>query len=344
MTGPYLSLCVGAKPLPEGGNIGEVVLFDPAKTELLVLTEKAIPDEIVLAKGLGASKGWAFFCDPQDRCVHITDFMNPWACKSNPKLFTLPPLTSLPSCQTNAVCNAAMSACPDDDKDWVVAIKSLGDQLSFCRPRRDLRWTKITTPLDYFPTSNLMHSKRDGRFYLPGPGGHHLLSYDLNFDKQGYQPEFHELQFRNFPKSFESELELSELFPCSARTNTSYANSRLASKEISYETQQFMVFKEEETTEGRFMCYTDDIGDTCIFISKGEDFCVQRRLSLCRETSRARSDVFFDFLNQKPELRKDQIQRSKLCDRNHRTFSGISWPDLEEDEAAIEHHQQHDFS
>ncbi|KAG2269956.1 hypothetical protein Bca52824_064511 [Brassica carinata] len=275
MTGPYLSLCVGAKPLPEGGNIGEVVLFDPAKTELLVLTEKAIPDEIVLAKGLGASKGWAFFCDPQDRCVHITDFMNPWACKSNPKLFTLPPLTSLPSCQTNAVCNAAMSACPDDDKDWVVAIKSLGDQLSFCRPRRDLRWTKITTPLDYFPTSNLMHSKRDGRFYLPGPGGHHLLSYDLNFDKQGYQPEFHELQFRNFPKSFESELELSELFPCSARTNTSYANSRLASKEISYETQQFMVFKEEETTEGRFMCYTDDIGDTCIFISKGEDFCVQ---------------------------------------------------------------------
>lgn len=53
---------------------------------------------------------------------------------------------------------------------------------------------------------------------------------------------------------------------------------------------------------------------------------------------------FFDFLNQKPELRKDQIQRSKLCDRNHRTFSGISWPDLEEDEAAIEHHQQHDFS
>ncbi|CAA7059513.1 unnamed protein product [Microthlaspi erraticum] len=176
------------KHLPEGGKVGEVVLFDPAKQKLVELKEKAIPEEIISAKGFGASKGWLFFCDPQDRCVLMSDFMNPWACKSNPKLFTLPPLTPLPSCQTDLVWNVAMFSCPDEEEeDCVVGIKSLGDQLSFCRPHRDLRWTNISTPSDYFPTSNLMYYKKDKKFYLTGPGGHHL-----------FNREFHELKFHNF--------------------------------------------------------------------------------------------------------------------------------------------------
>ncbi|XP_010499539.2 PREDICTED: uncharacterized protein LOC104777044 [Camelina sativa] len=254
--GPYLSLTVSAGPPKEGVSIGEVVLYVPAKQELLNLADKAIPEEIISAKWIGASKGWSVHSDTQDRCVLLTDFLNPWNCKPIPKLLTLPPL--------------------------------LGDQISFCRPRRDLRWTKFQTPYDYFPTSNLTYSKRDQKFYLPGPGGHHLLSYDLHFDKAG-QPEFHELQFRNFPESFKYDSEQSEMFPSSCRTERFvespsgderflvkwYAKGCLAySSKITYETQRFMVFREEETTEGRFMCYTDDIGDLCIFVSKSEAFCV----------------------------------------------------------------------
>lgn len=217
MTGPYMLRSLKVNPSPGGVNIGKVLVFDPAKEELLELTDKAIPEEIIMTKATGASKGWGFFSDPQDSCILITDVMNPWSCKSNPKIFTLPPLTPLPSCQTDVIWSVAMSSCPDDDQDWVVGIKSLGDQLSFCRPRRDLRWTKITTPPDFFPTSNLMYSKKDRKFYLTGPGGHHLLSYDLHFKKSD-KPEFHELEFRNFPESFKYDSEQSELFPSSCRT------------------------------------------------------------------------------------------------------------------------------
>ncbi|CAA7059514.1 unnamed protein product [Microthlaspi erraticum] len=79
------------------------------------------------------------------------------------------------------------------------------------------------------------------------------------------------------------------MFPSSARTDYLvespsgderflvkwYAKGCLdSSKKVSYETQRIMVFREEETLEGRFMCYTDDIGDLCMFMSKAEAFCV----------------------------------------------------------------------
>lgn len=37
----------------------------------------------------------------------------------------------------------------------------------------------------------------------------------------------------------------------------------------------FIVFRQEETTEGTYMCYTEDIGDLCIFLSRRHPLTVE---------------------------------------------------------------------
>ncbi|CAL9216631.1 unnamed protein product [Arabidopsis halleri] len=153
-------------------------------------------------------------------------------------------------------------------------------QLSLCSPHRDLRWTNILTPSDFSENSNLMFSKRDQRFYLPAPGGHHLFSYDLNF-KQDKNPNFHELQFRDLPGLPQAELEL--LYSCcrtkylvTCGVSLHWYSEGYFKNWRGYMTKRFMVFREVETMEGRRnMCYTENIGDICIFLSKSEAFCVE---------------------------------------------------------------------
>ncbi|CAH2034262.1 unnamed protein product, partial [Thlaspi arvense] len=285
-TNPYLSLACNAEALPGGGIIGNVLLFDAAKQDMLTVRDKTMPQELPEWKGLGASHGWAFFFNLSDLSLSISDLFNPLASKQNPTTIPLPPLTHLPCCQSQVVWNVAMSSSPppDEDEDWVVAIKLLGRQLSLCRPRRDLRWTNILTPLGYLENSNLMFSKRDQKFYLPAPGGHRLLSYDLNFAKDK-DPEFHELQFRNIPELTQSEWELlgsccrTEYLVESASTGEHFLvkwyGQGFFKHGQGYKTKRFMVFREEETLEGRCMCYTEEIGDVCIFLSKSEAFCVK---------------------------------------------------------------------
>ncbi|XP_013639466.1 PREDICTED: uncharacterized protein LOC106344691 [Brassica oleracea var. oleracea] len=290
-TNPYVSLEISAD-LNEGGGtiIGSVLLFDAAKQDVLTV-EKTIPEEMIVeGKGVGASHGWLFMEDQRDRSLSVTDVLNPLASKRETTVIPLPPLASLQLCQSKVGWNVAMSSSPpdeDDEDDWVVAIKFLGGQLSLCRPRRDLRWTNIQTPLlGYLDNSNLMYSKRDQCFYLPSPGGHHLFSYDIK-DKDHPNPKFHVLQFRDLPELPQSEWEIlvsscyrTEYLVESASTGEHFLVKRYIQTYLKngqdYKTKQFMVFREEETLEGgRYMCYTDNIGDVCIFLSSSEAFCVQ---------------------------------------------------------------------
>ncbi|CAN8245772.1 unnamed protein product [Cochlearia groenlandica] len=279
-TGPYLTL---------GCNIVDVVLFEPAKEELVTVPNKTIPKELIDLNMMGASHGWGFFYDKTHLSVRITDIFNPFASKSKPEVIHLPRLT-LHSEQTEQVCNVAMSSSSphgDGEECCVVAIKFLGRQVSMCRPGLDVEWTNISTPFNSCEYSNLMYSKRDKRFYLTCPGGKYLLSYNLNSQAQDNPLELHEFVLRDHPEFDQSEWE--SLSSCS-RTEYFvespsdgerflikwYAQSFYSPelKGINYKTKRFIVFREEETTEGSIMCYTEDIGDVCIFLASNEAFCV----------------------------------------------------------------------
>uniref|UniRef100_M4E1S7 KIB1-4 beta-propeller domain-containing protein n=1 Tax=Brassica campestris TaxID=3711 RepID=M4E1S7_BRACM len=66
--------------------------------------------------------------------VRLQDDLNPFASDTNPKRIPLPPLVTLPRCQTQMVTNMAMSSSSPEDEDCVVSLKFFGPQLSFCRP------------------------------------------------------------------------------------------------------------------------------------------------------------------------------------------------------------------
>ncbi|ANM58297.1 hypothetical protein (DUF295) [Arabidopsis thaliana] len=211
-TSPYLTLGSVVEDLPEedGSYIGDILLFDPAKEELVTVRDKTIPEKLVNSRVVGASHGWTFF---SDRCNHnsvcISDLFTPMASKSNTKIIPLPLLTTMIYGQTEAVWNVAMSSSSphqdNEEEDCVVAINFLGSQLSVCRPGRDHGWTNKQIPFICSENSNLMYSKRDQRFYLPAPGGNYLCSWDLHFDND---PKFNELVFLNLPELPQSEWEL----------------------------------------------------------------------------------------------------------------------------------------
>ena len=95
----------------------------------LELVFKEYDDEKTLT--IGASHGWIATLK-EDGILRLVDDLNPVASDANPKRIPLPPLVTLPHCQTNIITNVSMSSSsPEDDEDCVVAVKFLGPQLSF---------------------------------------------------------------------------------------------------------------------------------------------------------------------------------------------------------------------
>ncbi|WZZ77313.1 hypothetical protein YC2023_097885 [Brassica napus] len=162
-TSPYLTVCNvwdDALRFVEGNShYGGIILFDPAKEEVLRVLEKIVPQELYNSSLMGASQGWGFFSQQRSNhnSVCISDLYNPLPSKSNTKMIPLPPLTSVLYGQTKVVWNVAMSSSSPHEEDCVVAIKFLGRQLSMCKPGRDHAWTNRLIPFDCAENSNLMY-------------------------------------------------------------------------------------------------------------------------------------------------------------------------------------------
>ncbi|CDY47276.1 BnaA10g03700D [Brassica napus] len=283
-TSPYLILGVFGDDFRSacGNFLSDILLFDPAKEELLTVRDKAVPEELVCSQVMGASHGWGFFSG--HNAIHVSDTFSPLASKSDSKVIALPPITSMIYGQSEVVWNVAMSSSSpyrqdNEEGDCVVAIKFLGNHLTMCRPGRDLGWTNKLIPFVSFENSNLMYSKREQRFSLPAPGGNYLCSWDLHFENE---PKFTELVFRNIPQLPQSEWELMDSCfkedhwvesPCGQSFLVKWY-SHVPS--IRCKEPMVMVFREDQdTNEGtKTMSYTEDIGDLCIFLSKSEPFCV----------------------------------------------------------------------
>lgn len=211
-TTPYLLLGTTLKNnLPDGSDVRDVLLFDPTKEEMLTVPNITFPEELAGSRQIGSARGWGIFSNDHDRSLCISDLYSSLGPKSTLTMIPLPSLVAVHSNQTNAVWNVAMSSSPSD-QDCLVAIKLLDRQLSLCRPHSDMRWTNVgemlaENNLQKLENSTLMYSKRERRFYLPGPGGNSLYSWDLHL-KKNKVPSFHELMFRDLPELDDSEWKL----------------------------------------------------------------------------------------------------------------------------------------
>lgn len=209
-TNPYLLYrvtCCGEKGDEESpGVMTQLHTFDPAKDEHIIVGDKPFPKELVGSSLVGSSHGWGVFLWGQ-RSILISDFCNPLSFKSKPKFIRLLPRPDLISCQSDLVSGVAMSSSPQEEEDYLVAVKFTGRPVSIYKPS-DTKAVHLTLPhnvFDHFEPSKLMHSKRDQRFYMPSSGGHHLWSWDGH---ESTEPEFHELRFHNLPQFSHSELQL----------------------------------------------------------------------------------------------------------------------------------------
>lgn len=82
---------------------------------------------------IGSSHGWVATLS-RDGILSLQDDLNLAALDTDPKRIPLPPLVTLPHCQTEIITNVSMSSSSPEEEDCVVAVKFFGPQLSYCRP------------------------------------------------------------------------------------------------------------------------------------------------------------------------------------------------------------------
>ncbi|CAL9228699.1 unnamed protein product, partial [Arabidopsis halleri] len=278
---------VGAEPCGStlrDGDIGNLKIH--ALTHGNRVTNKKVPMELLKEmRTIGASHGWV--ATLKNGVVRLQDDLNLSASDINPKRISLPPLVTLPHCQTKIVTNVAMSSSSPEDEDCIVAIKFMGPQLSLCRPaQKNCKWTNIRIIDPSFFSSHVMYSKRDEMFSMPASRGHYTGSWDLG--RHIHKPKLQLLQFPEDPHPEMTKSELQRLDSCCTKQhylvesiNTGetfmlkwYTESRPLKKTFR-EWDHFLVLRLDE--EGNAV-YTKDIGDLCIFISKAESFCLPASL------------------------------------------------------------------
>uniref|UniRef100_A0A1J3GFK7 KIB1-4 beta-propeller domain-containing protein n=3 Tax=Noccaea caerulescens TaxID=107243 RepID=A0A1J3GFK7_NOCCA len=282
---------VGAEPCgstSRDGEIGRLVITACRESFWQTRTvNKKVPMSLMAETAtIGASHGWV--ATLKDGVVCLQDDLIPSASDSDPKRISLPPLQTLPHCQTQLVTNVAMSsASPDKDEDCILAVKFLGPQLSLCRPALGdkAEWVNIRVEDPGFFSSRVMYSKRDRMFSMPGSGGKITGSWDL--EKHRDKPKLVTWQVPILHEYVQSEWEVldtcstTEQLVESRPTGEMFMVKRFRERNNfeggRMEDRQMMVFKlvEYECLGKAFPSPTTDIGDLCIFLSKSEPFCLK---------------------------------------------------------------------
>ncbi|XP_018469501.2 uncharacterized protein LOC108841218 [Raphanus sativus] len=271
---PY-EACLGKLVISEVHND----MINLEKKVRLELLYNDIFDKVVT---IGASNGWVATLNGHDGILRLQDDLNPYASYTDPKSIPLPPLVTLPRCQTQIVTNVSMSTSSPEDEDCVVAVKFLGPQLSFCRPALSkTEWVNIRIDNPCFFSSRVMFSKKEGMFRTLGAGGHLMGSWDLHNHKHKIQ----RLRFKKVPELTKTTNELMDscctyehLVESVTTGETFLVKQYKKTVEMDDEgfaktrTEYLMVFRLDG--EGNAV-HTEDIGDLIIFLSMSEPFCLR---------------------------------------------------------------------
>ncbi|XP_013624984.1 PREDICTED: uncharacterized protein LOC106331210 [Brassica oleracea var. oleracea] len=238
-------------------------------------------DKVSDAEGttIGSSHGWVASLMHGVGILRLHDDLNPVASDANPKCITLPPLVTLPQCQTQIITNVSLSSLSPEEEDCVVAIKFMGPQLSYCRPsaQGNSKWFNIRITNPCFFSSRLMFSKRHNMFCIPGSGGQLIASWNLCKDE--HTPKIQVLRYVDLPELSEAEREVMDTCFTTEHLVESPLGRTILVKcfrqtvdGTNLKTKAVLVF--EVTPKGNAF-YTRHLGNVTIFISKSESFSVR---------------------------------------------------------------------